>query len=342
MRVNTLKKETVNYDGITKHLLDNMNDRTMIQFINSTFDRKFSSDSTVVRLATETSDEETRQKRCDYFVKIGDDFFLIEIQSYEDDEMAIRIFEYGSRGAMLHSNGKNGSDTIELQLPEPVVFYLRKEGTVRDRLSVKLRRTGSNETFDYEAKVVYVEDYDFDSMMENSMFPLIPFYPMRYEKMLKRKHSSQDENDMLTDLTGGYEKLKNAVKAGKLGGTYFQYMSMSMSNVFKSMIERMKKYGNVHNEKEAKEVMQKMVDEPMEILDIFGALKESKEEGIEEGRKEGREEGEITGMKRGVLAGKIIFDMYNKGKEDNEIITELMSKLNITAEAAAEILGQYR
>ena len=84
----------------------------------------------------------------------------------------------------------------------------------------------------------------------------------------------------------------------------------------------------------------------MEILDIFGALKESKEEGIEEGRKkgreEGREEGEITGMKRGVLAGKIIFDMYNKGKEDNEIITELMSKLNITEEAAAEILGQYR
>jgi len=30
--------------------------------------------------------------------------------------------------------------------------------------------------------------------------------------------------------------------------------------------------------------MQKMVDEPMEILDIFGALKESKEDGIEVGR----------------------------------------------------------
>jgi len=330
MRVNTLRKETVNYDGITKHLLDNMNDKTMIEFINSTFERNFSIDSTVVRLATETSDEESRQKRCDYFIKINDDFFLIEIQSYEDDEMAIRIFEYGSRGAMLHSREKNGRDTIELQLPEPVVFYLRKEGTFRDRLSVKLRRTGSNDTFDYEAKVVYVEDYDFDSMMENSMFPLIPFYPMRYEKMLKRKHSNQAEKDMLTDLTGCYEKLKNAVKAGKLGGTYFQYMSMSMSNVFKSMIERMKQYGNIYNVKEANEIMQRMVDEPMEIIDIFGALKES------------REEGEITGMKRGVLAGKIIFDMFNEGKEDNEIISVLISKLNITAETASEILGEYR
>jgi len=34
--------------------------------------------------------------------------------------------------------------------------------------------------------------------------------------------------------------------------------------------------------------MQKMIDEPMEIIDIFGALKESREEGRVEGREQER------------------------------------------------------
>jgi len=43
-----------------------------------------------------------------------------------------------------------------------------------------------------------------------------------------------------------------------------------------------------NSEEEAKKVMQKMIDEPMEIIDIFGALKESREEGRVEGREQER------------------------------------------------------
>ncbi len=355
MRERLIKKITaVNYDGITKQLLDNMNDRTMIQFINSTFERNFSIDSDVVRLAAETTDNETKQKRCDYFVKIGDDFFLIEIQSYEDEEMAIRIFEYGSRGAILHAREKTDGSTIELQFPEPVVFYLRKEGTIHDKLAVKIRRTGSEETFDYEAKVIYVEDYDFDSLIEKSMLPMIPFYPMRYEKMLKRKHSDQDEKDMLKDLSVCYEKLKEALKAKKFGYIYFQYMSASMANVFKGMIKRMKNQGNILNEEEANRVMQKMIDEPIEMFDIFSALEQSKEEGQKQGEEIGQKRGEEIGQKRGEQIGesrgreqctkvmKYLMKNYTPEKTDEEIICELTAEFNISTEDAQEYLRSFQ
>ncbi len=50
----------------------------------------------------------------------------------------------------------------------------------------------------------------------------------------------------------------------------------------------MKKTTFQNSEEEAKKVMQKMIDEPMEIIDIFGALKESREEGRVEGREQER------------------------------------------------------
>lgn len=283
-----MKKNTVsNYDGITKQLLDHLENERMINFINSAFSRNYRKDASVTRMATETYDSETKQKRCDYFVKINDDLFLIEIQSYEDQDMALRIFEYGSRGALLHSRNNIDENTIVIQLPEPVVFYLRKDdGKVRDKLSVKILRSGSDEEYEYTAKVVYVEDYDFDGLIENDMLPLIPFYPMRFEKVINNKHSIQDEKRIFEDISECYEKLKQEVINKKIGYQYFTYISNAMANVLGGMVKRMYKKGKLIDKKGAEIIMQKMIDDPVEMFDIYKALDESRNEGRTEGRTE--------------------------------------------------------
>ena len=139
---------------------------------------------------------------------------------------------------------------------------------------------------------------------------------------------------MLNDLTVCYEKLKEALKENKFGYIYFQYMSAAMANVFNGMIKRIKKHGKIHNEEEANRVMQKMIDEPIEMFDIFSALEQSKEEG--------EQIGENRGRKQAIKAGKIIFGMQNENKEDEEIIDKLVNELNITAKDAADFLEQYR
>lgn len=58
-----IKKIKTNYDGIVKSLLDSMKDESLVAFINSSFSKNFKKDSKVVRLATETYDEELKQKQ---------------------------------------------------------------------------------------------------------------------------------------------------------------------------------------------------------------------------------------------------------------------------------------
>jgi len=58
-----IKKITTNYDGIAKSLLDSMKDESLVAFINSSFSKDFKEDAKVVRLATETYDEELKQKQ---------------------------------------------------------------------------------------------------------------------------------------------------------------------------------------------------------------------------------------------------------------------------------------
>ncbi|MBR3536886.1 MAG: Rpn family recombination-promoting nuclease/putative transposase, partial [Oscillospiraceae bacterium] len=140
-----IKKITTNYDGIAKSLLDSMKDESLVDFINSSFSKNFKKDSKVVRLATETYDEELKQKRCDYFIRIENDLFLIEIQSNDDSEMAMRIFDYGIRGAKIHGSVKN-DEIIDLKLPEPVVFFLRKNNP-KEKLSVRISGPNENDSF---------------------------------------------------------------------------------------------------------------------------------------------------------------------------------------------------
>ena len=95
---------------------------------------------------------------CSYYYfpyKTFIEFFLIEFQSYDDTDMAMRIFEYGVRGARLHSKITDSRDRIVIQLPEPVVFLLRKDGKAPETLSVEINIPKQDRSFEYTAKAVY-------------------------------------------------------------------------------------------------------------------------------------------------------------------------------------------
>jgi len=81
------------------------------------------------------------------------------------------------------------------------------------------------------------------------------------------------------------------------------------------MIKRLKKRKKILDEKGAAEVMQKMVDDPIEMFDIFKALEDSRAEGKEEGKAEGIKEGKAEGLldaARKMLSDKMPDDMIIK------------------------------
>lgn len=216
---------------------------------------------------------------------------------------------------------------------------------VHDRLSVRIHRSGSDEEYRYDARVIYVEDYDISSLIETGMYPLIPFYPMRYEKILDRKHSENDENNILKDFELCYQKLSALLKTGKLGVEYYQFLKESVIKVFDGVVNRMNRSGKLKKNREAKELMQKMVDEPIEMFDIFQALEESREEGIEKGIEEGIEIGIEIGIEKGKneAAGvmKYISRNYSPEKNTKSFAEELVTRFGISIDEACGYLNMY-
>lgn len=281
-----IKKVKTNYDGIVKSLLDSMSNSLLIDLINSTFSTNYSSDAPVIRLATETYDKELKQKRCDYFLKIEGDFFLIEIQSNPDAEMEMRIMDYSLRGAMLHGMTKT-DDSTGLHFPKPVVFYLRKSGRTKDRLSVKISASLSEKTFTLSAVSIYLDDYSFSEMIERSMFPMIPFYPLRYEKTLFKKHTKQDETNIFSDLRECSQKLKETYQNKLITDEIYKYIRDWMLRVFHTVVLKSENRHTLLDLKEAEKVMQYIVDEPIEGYDIFATIRESNLKAEKKGERKG-------------------------------------------------------
>ena len=68
-----------------------------------------------------------------------------------------------------------------------------------------------------------------------------------------------------------------------------------MVKLFEGVIKRAKMKNMLHNEKEAKKTMERIIDEPIEMFDIYKALADSRDEGRNEGRNEGWNEGRNKG-----------------------------------------------
>jgi len=77
------------------------------------------------------------------------------------------------------------------------------------------------------------------------------------------------------------------------------------------MIKRLKKRKKILDERSAAEVMQKMIDDPIEMFDIFKALEDSRAEGKEEGKAEGKAEGHLDAARK-MLSDKMPDDMIIK------------------------------
>ena len=87
-----------------------------------------------------------------------------------------------------------------------------------------------------------------------------------------------------------------------------------MVKVFEGVIKRAKMKNMLHNEKEAKKTMERIIDEPIEMFDIYKALADSRDEGRNEGWNEGRSE-MIEGMRKIGLSEEQIQAALKAAKE---------------------------
>ena len=196
-------KKTHDYDNVFK-TMKMKHKRLFISVINDIFGRRYPMNTKVEVLPSEgylTENEtpdgskEIEEQISDFLIKIGDEVYLLECQSYDDGSMAIRIAEYAFIVARQFATWDIGHATIPM--PRFSVIYIKRTNKTPKATTITFEFP-DGQTVDYKSDNVILEDLTKEYIVEKRLFPYIPFYIARYEDAI----SSEGAIDqVIEDLT---------------------------------------------------------------------------------------------------------------------------------------------
>lgn len=219
-----MKEIKIQTNEIGTDTLDCMNNREMIAFINSVFSKNFAQDESVVKISYDYTDERYNT----YFQRISETPFLILFDYQVPDSN-----NYRRLNPKYFVNMNFESDTIQYILPEIAIISAGEN----EKLTIQVSAMNNAEHFEYSAVTVNMCDFGIDEMIEKCLFPFIPFYSVRFEKILFNPHTAEDEIKIFEEMMECAEKIKAAARSEKIGWESYEYLGPKFIKVFKNMIK---------------------------------------------------------------------------------------------------------
>lgn len=236
-------KKTHDYYSTFK-TLKNRHSRLFIAVINLVFHKDYPLDSNVciitsegafvdVTKANDTIKSQIREN--DFLISIMNDHYLIEAQSYDDDDMALRIAEYTfltARSVAVYDQGN-----IDMFMPNFTIIYIKITAKTPKNTIVTYRFPDGS-LYNYSTNNVFMSDYTREDIIEKKLYVLIPFYFARYEKDLSGHNKEEkDIEKVLEDLEYFKEKMLQLFKDNKLTTTETQDIGACVNNVLIHMTD---------------------------------------------------------------------------------------------------------
>ncbi len=189
-----MQKKTPDYDNVFK-TMKSKHKRLFIPVINNMFGKNYSMNEKVEILSSEgylteseTADgsKDIKEQISDFVIKIENDIYLLECQSYDDGSMAIRIAEYAFIVARQFAKWDIGH--AEISMPRFSIIYIKRtEKTPKTTKITFIFPDGQK--VNYESSNVILEEFTKEYIVEERLFPYIPFYIARYEKDIISENS---------------------------------------------------------------------------------------------------------------------------------------------------------
>ena len=194
------------YDKMFKKVLT-LSSRAVINFINGLFETEYSTDAKVTYNWTEFHDDNLKKTLADTIVTIdGCHSYHIEAQRYQDETIVFRVFEYGYRHAERYKELNDNKSY--LHFPEPKIIYLYAEGDIPETYTLVLD-FGMQGSFEYQVSTIQLESISVDELNQKKMIILIPFYLLSLHKIIKRKRSKENLEQLkrliFNDILGSIE-----------------------------------------------------------------------------------------------------------------------------------------
>ncbi|MEY8392924.1 hypothetical protein AALA98_16535 [Lachnospiraceae bacterium 45-W7] len=311
-----MQKKTPDYDNVFK-TMKSKHKRLFISVVNDIFGKNYPMDTRVDVLPSEgyLTEEETpdgsreiESRISDFLMKIGNEVYLLECQSYDDGSMAIRIAEYAFIAARQFATWDIGHAVIPM--PRFSVIYMKRTDKTPKVTTITFTFP-DGQRVDYESVNVILEEFTKEYILEKQLFPYIPFYIARYEKEMVSGGSVEDAVKDLEYFRDGMVKLH---KEGALSDDEMIDL-MGFVNTIITHITN----GNKNEER---------------LVNVMGGtVVETESEKLVR-----------RGIRQGIYQGKtqMIIELGKEyGLGDAEILKSLQKKLGLSMEDAAACLEQY-
>ena len=311
-----MQKKTPDYDNVFK-TMKSKHKRLFISVINDTFGKEYPLDTAVSVLPSEgylteseTADgsKDIEEQISDFLLQIGNETYLLECQSYNDDSMAIRIAEYAFITARQSAVWDIGHATI--QMPEFVIIYIKRTDKTPEKTTITFTFP-CGQTVKYESDNVILEHFTKEYIVEKKLFPYIPFYIARYEKDIL---SEKNVDHVVEDLSYFRDELLRLREEDELSDAELIDL-MGFVNTIITHITN----GNRNEER---------------LVKIMGGtiIETESEKWMRQGMQQGMQQGQA----------KMIIELGQEDGLDNEtIIQKIQKKIGLSLEEAKACMEKY-
>lgn len=206
-------KKTKDYDNTFKSLKVK-HKRLFITCINEAFNKNYPLNAKVEVLPSEgfivnqleDGAKEIEEKDNDFLIRIENDCYLIECQSYDDDSMALRMAEYSFLAA--RQNATWSQEYAYIKFPHYSVIYLKNSKKTPRKTKV-CYEFPDGQKVEYSENNIFLENITKEEIVEKRLFIYIPFYIIRYEKELSTEKNYEKAIEDLEFLYEGMLQWKN-------------------------------------------------------------------------------------------------------------------------------------
>ncbi|MCH5271275.1 MAG: hypothetical protein J1E83_11060 [Lachnospiraceae bacterium] len=209
------------WDEILKAIVSAMPTQ-LFPLFKEVYGREYPKDTSIVVLGLETSsfEEDSKKPPSSTLMDIallvaGTDYYHLECQMKNDNEMVIRMFAYDVRFAITHSKtmDKNTGE-ITLYFPHSVVIYPEKNDAIPDHLKCRVVFQDNSEHI-YKIPTVKIQTYSLKEIKEKHLTLFIPYIILRLRPRIRSdcKHPLTEK-----ELTEFVEKVILILKEESLNG----------------------------------------------------------------------------------------------------------------------------
>ena len=238
------------------------------------YGREYSKDTPIVVLGSETSsfseDEEkppTSTLMDIALLVAGTDYYHLECQMKNDNEMVIRMFAYDVRFAITHTKEVD-KDTGEVTLyfPRSVVIYPEKNDALPDYLKCRVVFQDNSEHI-YKVPTVKVQNYSLEEIKEKHLTLFIPYTILRLRPKLASNRKYPLTKKELTEFV---EEVILVLKEEYADGYLTELEYHDYMRLFNHAVDRVL-YQYPQMKEEVKQMTEPLIKLPSMIMDELEA-----------------------------------------------------------------------